>query len=91
MLEMSDDTEALVRAKAASIGLTPDDLVRAAVTRVGDVLPWRNVARARPATNTEDDLVAAMEEIAARSGARTVVDPPAPDEIICYDDFGLPR
>jgi hypothetical protein len=91
MLEMSDDTEALVRAKAGIIGLTPDDLVRAAVTRVGDILPWRNLARPRPATNSKDDLVAAMEEIAARSGARTLVDPRAPDEIIGYDDFGLPR
>jgi antitoxin VapB len=91
MLEMSHDTEALVRAKAASVGLTPDEVVRAALSRVGDVLPWRSLARPRPPAETKDDLIAGMEEIAVRSAARGVLDPRSPDEIIGYDDFGLPR
>jgi hypothetical protein len=32
-----------------------------------------------------------MEEIAAGSAARPLVDARSPDEIIGYDDFGLPR
>jgi len=40
---------------------------------------------------TRDELIAGMEAIAARSAARPVVDPRSIDEIIGYDDFGLPR
>jgi hypothetical protein len=32
-----------------------------------------------------------MEAIAARSAARPIADPRSADEIIGYDDFGLPR
>ncbi len=40
---------------------------------------------------TKDELIASMEEIASRSAARPTVDPRSIDEIIGYDDFGLPR
>ena len=40
---------------------------------------------------TREQLIAGMEEIATRSAARPAVDPRSPDEIIGYDDFGLPR
>jgi hypothetical protein len=91
MIEISPDTEALIRAKAMSAGRTPEEIVGAALTRAGDVLPWRSQARPRPPAETKDELIAAMEEIAARSAARPLVDPRLSDGIIGYDDFGLPR
>jgi hypothetical protein len=39
---------------------------------------------------TKDELIARMEVIAARSASRPA-DPRSIDEIIGYDDFGLPR
>jgi len=91
MIDLSQETEALVKAKATSTGLTPNEIVRAAVASTGDILPWRSPARPLPPAETKEQLIAGMEEIAARSAARPVVDPRSADEIIGYDDFGLPR
>ena len=91
MVKMSQETEDLIEAKAARTGRTPDEIVRMALMRAGDVLPWRSPARPRPPAMTKDELIAGMEEIAARSAARPTVDPRSIDEIIGYDDFGLPR
>ena len=66
-------------------------IVRAALVRAGDVMPWRSSARPRPEARTKDELIASMEEIAVRSAARPTADPRSIDEIIGYDDFGLPR
>jgi antitoxin VapB len=90
MIDLSHETEALIEAKAARTGHTPDEIVRAALIRAGDVLPWRSSA-GPPAATTKDELIAGMEEIAARSAARPMADPRSIDEIIGYDDFGLPR
>jgi antitoxin VapB len=65
--------------------------VRAALSRAGDELPWRSQTRPRPPVETKEQLFAAMEEIAVRSAARPLVDSRSRDEIIGYDDFGLPR
>lgn len=91
MISLSRETEALIEAKAASAGLTPNDIVRNALSRTGAVLPWRSPARPLPPAETREQLIAGMEEIAARSAARPLVDPRSADEIIGYDDFGLPR
>ena len=91
MINLSQETEKLIETKAMSTGRTPDEIVRAAVSVTGDILPWRSSARAQPPAETKEQLIAGMEEIAARSAARPVVDPRTPDEIIGYDDFGLPR
>jgi hypothetical protein len=91
MIKLSHETEALIEAKAARTGRTPDEIVRAALMRAGDVLPWRSSARSRPAALTKDETIAGMEEIAARSAARPMTDPRSFDEIIGYDDVGLPR
>jgi hypothetical protein len=40
---------------------------------------------------SDAELIAAMEEIAVRSATRPIVDPRSVDEIIGYDDLGLPR
>jgi hypothetical protein len=91
MISLSEEIEAIVRAKAASTGRTPDEILRDALARSGDVLPWRSSATRPPANMTDAELVAAMEVIAVRSASRPIVDLRSADEIIGYDDFGLPR
>jgi hypothetical protein len=91
MIKMSQETEALIEARAARTGRTPDEIIRAALSQPGDVLPWRSSAKQRPEVRTKNELIASMEEIAARSAGRPTADPRSPDEIIGYDDFGLPR
>jgi antitoxin VapB len=91
MIELSDETEALIRAQASKMGRTPEEILRAALVRAGEVLPWRSGGRPRPPAMNKAELIAEMEEIAARSTVRPLVDPRSPDEIIGYDDFGLPR
>jgi hypothetical protein len=39
---------------------------------------------------TKDELVNRLEEISARCGARPLIDPRSPDELLGYDDYGLP-
>ncbi len=91
MVNLSPKTEALIQAKAASTGRTPDEVVRDAVSRTGDILPWLSPARPLPPAETKEQMIEGMEAIAARSAARPLVDPRSADEIIGYDDFGLPR
>jgi len=91
MINLSQEIEALIRAKAAGTGRTPDEVLLEALTRTGNVLPWRSPVAPPPANLTKDELIASMEAIAARSAARPMADLRSPDEIIGYDDFGLPR
>lgn len=90
MLTLSPKTEALVRAKAADAGKTPDELIRHVLETAGGRLPWRRPT-ARPKIETKEEFISCLDEIARRSAARPIVDPRSPDEIIGYDDFGLPR
>ena len=91
MVDLSSETETLIVTRAASTGRTPDEIVRDALTHTGDVLPWRNSVKPQPKAMTKAELIAEMEEIAARSAARPTADPRSIDEIIGYDDFGMPR
>jgi antitoxin VapB len=91
MINLSQDIEALIKAKAARTGQTPDELLREALAHTGDVLAWRSSVAPPPANLSKDELIAGMEAIAARCAARPVADPRSIDEIIGYDDFGLPR
>lgn len=91
MINLSLEIEALIAAKAARTGQTPDEVLRKALGHAGDVLPWRSSSAPPPADLTKEELIAAMEAIAVRSAARPMTDPRAIDEIIGYDDFGLPR
>ena len=72
-------------------GRTPDDILREALTRIGGVAPWRDSVAVPSASLTRDELIARMEEISVRSAARPLADPRSINEIIGYDDFGLPR
>jgi hypothetical protein len=90
MIDLSQETEALIQAKAARTGRTADEILREALVSTGNVLTWRSSAEPPPAGLTKDELIARMEVIAARSASRPA-DPRSIDEIIGYDDFGLPR
>ena len=91
MVDLSQETETLIAAKAARTGRTPDEIVRDALMATGSVLPWRNSAKPLPEAMSKAAWITEMEEIAARSAARPTTDPRSIDEIIGYDDFGLPR
>jgi antitoxin VapB len=91
MIDLSQETEALIQAKAARTGRTADEILRQALVRTGAVLTWRSLVELPPAGLTKDKLIARMEAIAVRSAARPVANPRSIDEIIGYDDFGLPR
>jgi antitoxin VapB len=91
MINLSQEIEALIREKVAGTGRTADEILREALIRTGDVLTWRSSVEPPPAGLTKDELIARMEAIAARSAARPMADPRSINEIIGYDDFGLPR
>ena len=91
MIAVSPETEEILKAKAARSGKTPDEILREVLSRTGDVAPWRSTVAPPPENLTRDELIARMEAIAVRSASRPVVDPRSIDEIIGYDDFGLPR
>ncbi len=79
MLTLSPETEALVRARAAAAGKTPEQLIRDAVAAPAD----------EPGARKE--LIARMEEISACCAALPLLDPRNAEEIIGYDEYGLPR
>jgi antitoxin VapB len=91
MIDLSRETEALIQAKVARTGRTADEILREALVRTGDVLTWRSLVEPPAVGLTKDELIARMEAIAVRSAAHPVADPRSIDEIIGYDDFGLPR
>jgi antitoxin VapB len=90
MLRLSPATEALIEAKAADAGKTPDEVIDDALAPTGATIPWRR-PQPRPKIDSKEDFFTRLDEIARRSAARPLVDPRSPEEIIGYDDFGLPR
>jgi antitoxin VapB len=85
---LSAETESLIQQEAVKTGRTPDEVVRlalriAAAAQLG--------VQIRPAPNlSKDELLKRMKEISDRSASRPVLDNRTPDEIIGYDDFGVP-
>jgi antitoxin VapB len=82
---LSPETEALVRARAARAGKTPDEFIRDAL---GDwAVPSATV---EPQPGRKPSRLAAILAIAEESATRPLLDPRSPDEIIGYDEHGLP-
>ena len=87
MLQLSPETEALAKRIAEAWRVPVEKAVRLAVeasARIAAEPP------PKPAMS-KDELLRRMEEISARAGARPLVDPRSPDELLGYDEFGLPR
>ena len=86
MLELAEDTAKLATLVAEKTGKSPDQVVREAVeahARAVGVVPVKPKL-------SQDELVAAMKVIVARVAAAPVYDTRTPDEIIGYDENGLP-
>jgi antitoxin VapB len=85
---LSAETEALIKERAILTGKTPDDLVREAIRLAGHALVGQR--RAETPRLPQDELLRRMKEIADRTAALPVLDARTPDEIIGYDEFGVP-
>jgi antitoxin VapB len=87
MLELAEDTEKLIALVAKKTGKTPAAVVHDSVAAVAKAA---GVIEVRCALSREE-LIARMKGVADRSAARPVLDSRTPDEIIGYDEFGVPR
>lgn len=50
-----------------------------------------SLAREKPAASDRSRLAFRVLEIGRRAAARPILDPRTPDEILGYDEFGVPR
>lgn len=88
MLTIPTDTERLARLLASKMGKSPEDIIRQAVE-----------ATARTAGVIDDEIadaeraamIDAARSIVARSVNRPVLDARSEDEILGYDEHGIPR
>jgi antitoxin VapB len=86
MLELAEDTAKLAELVAEKTGKSPDQVVREAVEASARAV---GVVPVKPKLSREE-LIAGMKEIVARVAAAPVYDKRKPDEIIGYDENGLP-
>ena len=86
MIHLSQRTETLARRLAAARGISLDTAVELALEQASKETPFPEKRSKLP----KNELVRRMEEISARCGARPLVDPRSPDELLGYDDYGLP-
>jgi antitoxin VapB len=87
VLHLSPETEALAKRIAAAWHVPVEQAVKLAVeasARIAVEPPPREAL-------TREELIARMEELSARAASRPLVDPRSPDELLGYDEFGLPR
>lgn len=86
MIVLSPETEQLARLIAERSGKTPervlDDAVEASARQIGIVAPQEPLGK---------PSVDRMMAISDRFAAYPVIDERSPDEIIGYDEFGVPR
>jgi len=87
MIHLSHQTEMLARSVAAARGITVEEAIRLALEESRKNL---SVSSSREDLS-RDELIRRMEEISARCATRPLIDPRSRDEIIGYDDYGLPK
>ena len=84
---LSPETEALVQEKTRQTGRTPDEVVREALKMAGHALaPYRPAGERLP----RDELLERLRELSRRHTARPLLDDRTPEEIIGFDENGLP-
>jgi antitoxin VapB len=86
MLELAEDTAKLAELVAEKTGKSPDQVVREAVeasARAVGVVPVKSKL-------SREELIAGMRAISDRCAALPVMDDRTPDQIIGYDEHGLP-
>lgn len=86
-IELSGDAEILASKVARKKGLTLEQAVREAITesaRKEGLLEERS-------KRSQEEAIQALDELSRRHVARPLLDMRSIDEIIGYDDFGIPR
>ena len=86
MLELAEDTAKLAELVAEKTGKSPDQVVREAVEARAIAV---GVVPAKPKLSREE-LIAGMKAISDRCAALPILDNRTADEIIGYDEHGLP-
>ena len=86
MIQLSQQTERLAQQIAAARGISLEAAIQLAIEESSRKLASNSPKRRLP----KDELIRRMEEISARCGSRPLVDPRSPDELLGYDDYGLP-
>jgi antitoxin VapB len=88
MIAIPQETETLVRLVANKTGRTPEDVVRDAVEASARAL---GVTGKEADINDREAMIEAANAIARRSAIRPVLDTRSEDDILGYDDHGIPR
>jgi antitoxin VapB len=88
MIAMPLETEQLARLLAIKSGRTPEEVVKEAIEAKAREAGVPLAEHGKPSTKLALDK---LREIADRCAALPLIDPRSPDEIIGYDEFGVPR
>jgi hypothetical protein len=88
MIWIAPETEVLARELAEKQGVPVEAAVKSAIERAAREV---GVEQAMPPGRTREEIISGIEAIARRCAARPVHDARAPDEIIDFDEFGVPR
>lgn len=86
---LSAETEALIRERAAQTGRTPDEIVREAL-KGGDALRGRRGFTFPGPNLTPEERRKRVDEIAERVSKLPILDPRTNEDIIGFDENGLP-
>jgi antitoxin VapB len=87
MLHLSPETEALAHRIAKVWHVPVEKAIKLALEASA------RIAAEAPAGDamSKEELIRRMEDLSVRAGARPIVDPRSPDELLGYDEFGLPK
>jgi antitoxin VapB len=88
MLPADPDTERLAHRLAEATGKPLPTIVREAIAAKAEAA---GVSLRQHKRLFGQDLIARMTAISDRCAVLPVIDPRSPDEIVGYDDFGVPR
>ena len=87
MLAITIETEELARRLARRIGKTPEDVIRDALAASARVLGLTD----DESDYDRDAMLEAANAIALRSASRPTLDTRTDDEILGYDEHGIPQ
>lgn len=88
IISLDSKTETLARQLAELSGAPVEAVIRAAIERAA---ADAGVTGAADTELTEEELIARIDEITEHAARLPVLDNRTPDEIIGYDDHGLPK
>jgi antitoxin VapB len=86
---LTGDTEVVARKLAAATGRSVDEAIREAI-EARALATGVDIGTKKP-VKTPEERIAAMIAISERFKTYPVLDDRSPDEIIGYDEFGVPR